>query len=88
MWRDIFVTNREAIAEALKLYGATFAEFQRMVEAGDMDRLENDFQSRPRDAGKAQMKRARPIVAIDGPGRRGKIRGRARARRASLGSRT
>ena len=27
MWRDIFVTNREAIAAALKLYGGTFRNF-------------------------------------------------------------
>jgi len=43
MWRDIFITNREAIAAALKLYGATFAEFQRMVEAGDSAGLEKIF---------------------------------------------
>ena len=43
MWRDIFVTNREAIAAALKLYGATFAEFQRAVEAGDVDNVEKIF---------------------------------------------
>lgn len=43
MWRDIFNTNREAIAAALKLYGATFAEFQRMMEAGDSAGLEKIF---------------------------------------------
>jgi prephenate dehydrogenase len=43
MWRDIFATNREAIAAALKLYGRTFTEFQRMVEAGDMDGVEKIF---------------------------------------------
>src|ERR1039458_5260054 len=43
MWRDIFVTNREAIAAALKLYGGTFAEFQRLVEAGDMEGVEKIF---------------------------------------------
>ena len=43
MWRDIFVTNREAIAAALKLYGGTFAEFQRAVEAGDMVSVEKIF---------------------------------------------
>jgi prephenate dehydrogenase len=43
MWRDIFITNREAIVAALKLYGATFAEFQRMVEAGDSAGLEKIF---------------------------------------------
>jgi prephenate dehydrogenase len=43
MWRDIFITNREAIAAALKLYGATFAEFERMMEAGDSAGLEKIF---------------------------------------------
>jgi prephenate dehydrogenase len=43
MWRDIFVTNRDAIAAALRLYGATFAEFQRLLEAGDMVGLEALF---------------------------------------------
>jgi len=43
IWRDIFATNREAIAAALKLYGATFAEFQRLAEAGDMEGVEKIF---------------------------------------------
>jgi prephenate dehydrogenase len=43
MWRDIFITNREAIAAALKLYGATFAEFQRMAETGDIGGVEKIF---------------------------------------------
>ena len=44
MWRDIFIANRDAIAGALRLYGATFAEFQRLVEAGDMAKLEKLFE--------------------------------------------
>src|SRR5260370_42099601 len=43
MWRDIFMTNRDAIAAALKLYGGTFAEFQRAVEASDIDNVEMIF---------------------------------------------
>lgn len=43
IWRDIFVSNRDAIAAALKLYGSTFAEFQRMIEAGDMEGAEKIF---------------------------------------------
>jgi prephenate dehydrogenase len=43
MWRDIFITNREAIAASLKLFGATFAEFQRLLEAGDAAELEKLF---------------------------------------------
>ncbi len=43
MWRDIFATNREALKAALKLFGATFAEFERMIEQGDIDALEKLF---------------------------------------------
>ena len=39
MWRDICLTNRDAIVEALKTFGATFAEFQKMVEAGDEEKI-------------------------------------------------
>jgi prephenate dehydrogenase len=44
MWRDIFLANRDAIAQAMRLYGATFAEFQRLIEAGDMKGLEKLFE--------------------------------------------
>jgi len=44
MWRDIFMTNRDSIGDALKIYGATFAEFQRLVEAGDAEELEALFE--------------------------------------------
>lgn len=43
MWRDIFATNRDAIAAAAKIFSATFAEFQRAVESGDMAELEKLF---------------------------------------------
>jgi prephenate dehydrogenase len=43
MWRDIFIANREAIAAALKLFGATFAEFEQSVEADDIKKLEALF---------------------------------------------
>jgi prephenate dehydrogenase len=43
MWRDIFATNRDAIARALRLYGAAFAEFERALDAGDADALERLF---------------------------------------------
>ena len=35
MWQDIFLTNREAIVDALKMFGETFTEFDRMIERGD-----------------------------------------------------
>jgi prephenate dehydrogenase len=44
MWRDIFVTNREALKAAMKLFAGTFEEFQRMIDAGDIDALQNLFE--------------------------------------------
>jgi prephenate dehydrogenase len=35
MWRDICLTNRDAIVDALRLFGETFSEFDRMIERGD-----------------------------------------------------
>jgi prephenate dehydrogenase len=43
MWRDIFITNRDAIVAALKLFGSTVDEFQELIETGDMAALENIF---------------------------------------------
>lgn len=35
MWRDICLTNRKAIVDALKLFGESFTELDRMIERGD-----------------------------------------------------
>jgi prephenate dehydrogenase len=43
MWRDIFITNRDAIVAALKLFGSTVDEFQELIETGDMAALESIF---------------------------------------------
>ncbi|MHB8381814.1 MAG: prephenate dehydrogenase [Candidatus Binataceae bacterium] len=43
MWRDIFITNRDAIVAALKLFGSTVEEFQERIEAGDSAGLEHLF---------------------------------------------
>jgi prephenate dehydrogenase len=43
MWRDILITNRDAIVAALKLFGSTVDEFQELIETGDMAALENIF---------------------------------------------
>jgi len=43
MWRDIFVTNRDALKAAMKLFGGTFHEFERVIETGDLDALEKLF---------------------------------------------
>jgi prephenate dehydrogenase len=39
MWRDICLTNREAILSALKLFRESFDEFERAVERSDSDEL-------------------------------------------------
>ena len=44
MWRDIFVTNRDALKSAMQRFGATFAEFERTINAGDIDVLETLFE--------------------------------------------
>lgn len=43
MWRDIFITNRDAIVAALKLFGSTVDEFQELIETGDIEALEHLF---------------------------------------------
>jgi prephenate dehydrogenase len=43
MWRDIVLTNREAIGAALVLFRATFDEFERAVREGDVARFEALF---------------------------------------------
>ena len=43
MWRDIFATNRDALRSAMERFGATFAEFERTINAGDIDALETLF---------------------------------------------
>lgn len=52
MWRDICLTNRDAIVAALKTFGATLAEFQNMIEAGDEDEITALF-----DRGRAMRER-------------------------------
>lgn len=44
MWRDICLTNRDAIVAAMRLFGRDFAEFERLVEAGDADGLVRLFE--------------------------------------------
>jgi prephenate dehydrogenase len=52
MWRDICLTNRDAIVEALQTFGATFVEFQKLVEAGDEEKITALF-----DRGRAMRER-------------------------------
>ncbi len=72
MWRDICLTNREAILQALALFIASIEDFRRLVDAGDATELEAAFRAgqgvgRHIAASQAAAKRRRPIVAIDGP---------------------
>lgn len=43
MWRDIVLTNREAIVEALALFRGTLEEFERAIRGGDGARFEELF---------------------------------------------
>jgi len=51
VWRDIFVTNREALLETLDKFTENVAAFRGMIEAGDSDALTQllDTQKRNRD---------------------------------------
>jgi prephenate dehydrogenase len=52
MWRDIFLTNRDAVADALRLFGSTVEEFQLAIEAGDVAAMERLFERGARMRGK------------------------------------
>ncbi len=73
MWRDICLTNRDAILQALALFTASIENFRRLVEAGDADATGSRVSRRTggrasyRRRAAAPAKRSRPIVAIDGP---------------------
>ncbi len=43
MWRDIVLTNREAVVKALELFRGTFEEFELAVRDGDVARFEALF---------------------------------------------
>jgi cytidylate kinase len=69
MWRDICLTNREAILQALALFISVIESFRRVVESGDADAIEAAFRA-GQGVGRhlaAAPKGRRPIVAIDGP---------------------
>jgi cytidylate kinase len=71
MWRDICLTNREAILQALALFTSSIENFRRLVETGDAGALEAAFRA-GREVARhlapaAAPGRIRPVVAIDGP---------------------
>jgi prephenate dehydrogenase len=52
IWRDILITNRDAIAAALHLFGTAIEEFQLAIEAGDVTAMERIFERGRRMRGK------------------------------------
>ena len=74
VWRDICLTNREAILGALALFTSSIENFRRLVETGDAAAIEAAFRA-GQGVGRhiapapelVSAPRSRPIVAIDGP---------------------
>jgi prephenate dehydrogenase len=52
MWRDICLTNREAIVSALQLFRASLEDFSRAVAAADSDKLQRLFETGRRMRGR------------------------------------
>lgn len=70
MWRDICLTNREAILQALELFNSSIENFRRAVHSADAGAIEAAFragQAIGRHLDAPASKRRRPIIAIDGP---------------------
>ena len=68
MWRDICLTNREAILAALKLFRWRAGRVpRRSIARATSQRFEKIFQPRAAHARAAEMTRRAPLVAIDGP---------------------
>jgi prephenate dehydrogenase len=70
MWRDICLTNRDAILQALALFISSIENFRRLVASGDAGALQAAFragQGVGRHLAAPAQRRSRPIVAIDGP---------------------
>ncbi|HEV3114827.1 MAG TPA: (d)CMP kinase [Candidatus Binataceae bacterium] len=70
MWRDICLTNREAILQALGLFISAIENFRGVVQSGDADAITAALaagQRIGRHLAAAAPKRRRPIIAIDGP---------------------
>jgi cytidylate kinase len=66
MWRDICLTNRDAILDALKLFSGAYAELERLIENSDSDGVEALFKRAARIRTVLENKKG-PVVAIDGP---------------------
>jgi cytidylate kinase len=69
MWRDICLTNRAAILEAMDLFIAAIENFRRVVQSGDAGAIEAALAAGQRIGRHlaAAPARRRPIIAIDGP---------------------
>ena len=64
MWRDICVTNREAILQALALFTASIENFRRLVDAGDANGLEAAFRAGQGVGRHIAAAQARPRAAV------------------------
>ena len=63
MWRDICVTNRETILQALDLFISSIENFRRVVESGDADSIEAALRDRTADrppSGRSGAQKPRP----------------------------
>jgi prephenate dehydrogenase len=70
IWRDICLTNRGAILDALSLYISSIENFRRAIASGDADAIEAAFRAGQRigrHLAEPSPRRQRPIIAIDGP---------------------
>jgi prephenate dehydrogenase len=72
MWRDICLTNRAAILDALSLYISSIENFRGAIANGDGAKIEAAFRAGQRVGrhlapASTPAQRQRPIVAIDGP---------------------
>jgi prephenate dehydrogenase len=70
MWRDICLTNRDAIVQALSLFAGSIENLRRAIESGNADAIEQALrngQKIGRHLFAPAPGRNRPIVAIDGP---------------------
>ena len=70
MWRDICLTNRAAILQALALFSSAIDNFKRAVASGDGAAIEAALragQGVGRHLSAAPAARRRPLIAIDGP---------------------
>ena len=77
LWSQILLSNREAIAEAIELYGARLADLRAMVLEGRGSDVERTFngakQARLRLAAKPQVRAGVAVLQVQAPDRPGAL---------------